>query len=174
MRSMVDLSAVPAYSRPYFEKIGNRNAIDLMRANLPVFELFYRNIPAQKWDYAYAEGKWTIKQVLGHIIDSERVFQYRALCFSRNDQTDLPGFDQDVYVAADNASHRTPESLIDEYVHVRNAGLYLFENLSAEELLRSGLANGFNVQVNWIAYMITGHEMHHIEILKERYGIPNI
>jgi hypothetical protein len=167
----MDLSEVPAYSRPYFEKVGDADVITLMRENLSVFEPFYRSIPKEKWDFAYAEGKWDIKEVLGHIIDSERVFQYRALRFSRNDQTDLPGFDQDLFVAAGNVKHRTPESLIEEYVQVRKAGLLLFENLSAEELSRSGLANAFKVHVEWIAYMITGHEMHHVGILKERYGI---
>ena len=170
----IDLSEVPSYTRPYFEKVGETDVIQLMRENISVFESFYRNIPVEKWDYAYAEGKWTIKEVLGHIIDSERVFQYRALRFSRNDQTDLPGFDQDLFVSAGNTKHRTPESLIEEYVLVRKAGLALFENLSAEELSRSGLANGFKVKVGWIAYMITGHEIHHIEILKERYGINDI
>jgi len=170
----LDLSEVPSYSRPYFEKVGEADVLTLMRKNLSVFESFYRNIPKEKWDFAYAEGKWNIKEVLGHIIDSERIFQYRALRFSRDDQTDLPGFDQDLFVAAGNAKYRTPESLIEEYTQVRKAGLLLFENLSAEELSRSGLANGFKVRVEWIAYMITGHEIHHIEILKERYGINGI
>ena len=165
----IDLSQVPEYSRPYFEKVGDRNPIELMRTNLIEFESFYTQIPAEKWEYAYAEGKWTLKEVLAHVIDSERVFQYRALRFSRNDKTDLPGFDQDLFVAAKNTEHRTVASLLEEYSIVRKSSLILFENLNEEELSRQGSANGFQVLVKWIAYMIVGHEMHHVTIVKERY-----
>lgn len=167
----MDISQIPAYSRPYFEKVGDKNPIELMRQQLSEYESFYKNIPAEKWDYAYANGKWTVKEVLAHIIDSERVFQYRALRFSRNDKTELPGFDQDIYVAAKNTDHRTIESLIEEYTVVRKSSLLLFENLNEEELSRIGKANGFEIETRWIAYMITGHEIHHVQILKERYGL---
>lgn len=165
----MDISLVPPYSRPYFEKVGNRNPVELMRENLTAFKIFYNSIPTEKWNYAYAEGKWTVKEVLAHVIDSERVFQYRALRFARNDNTDLPGFDQDVFVAAKNTAHRTVASLLEEYEIVRKAGLLLFENLNNEEMARKGKANGFEIETNWIAYMIVGHEMHHVQILKERY-----
>lgn len=166
---MVDLTQVPAYTVPYFQAVGNQDPIASMRTNLEEFEAFYKSIPTEKWNYAYAENKWTVKEVLAHVIDSERVFQYRALRFARNDNTDLPGFDQDIFVAAGNSDHRSVESLLDEYVHVRKAGLYLFENLNEEELNREGTANGARVKVLWIAYMLVGHEMHHGRILKERY-----
>lgn len=168
---MVDLSKVPPYSIAYFENVGKQNPIAMMHENLDFFKKFYVQIPSEKWNYAYDSGKWTVKEVLGHIIECERIFQYRALRFSRNDATDLPGFDQDMYVAAANTNQRSPESLIEEYVNVRKAGLSLFENLTEEELERGGTANGFWVKTGWIAYMITGHELHHYNILKERYGI---
>jgi DinB superfamily len=167
----MDLTDIPEYTRTYFEKVGEENAIVLMRKNRELLGAFYKSIPAEKWDYAYADGKWTVKEVLSHLIDSERVFQYRALRFSRNDHTELPGYDEGVFAAAGHANHRTPQSLIEEYFHVRDAGLYLFENLNVEELSLGGKANGNFVRVDWIAYMITGHEMHHVEILKERYGL---
>jgi hypothetical protein len=160
---------IPSFYQGYFNQVGSRNPLELMRENGAINEAYFRSLPSEKWDYAYAPGKWTVKELLGHIIDSERVFQYRALRFSRNDKTPLPGFDQDLFVAAGNALRRSPESLMNEYVSVRNASLTLFENLSEEELARTGTANNYEVKTEWIAYMITGHEMHHIQILKERY-----
>lgn len=165
----VDLSKVPPYSRPYFETVGDQNPIELMRKNGIDFLTFYQSIPADKWNFAYAEGKWTIKEVLAHVIDSERVFQYRALRFGRNDNTELPGFDQDTFAAAKNSAHRTEESLLEEYQIVRQSSCVLFENFNEEELNRTGKANDFEIMVGWIAYMIVGHEMHHEQILKERY-----
>jgi len=168
------LDEVPAYARGYFELVGEQDPIALLRKQLSETTKLYKSIPSEKWDYAYAEGKWTIKEVLGHLIDSERIFQYRALRFGRGDTTDLPGFDQDIYVAAGNAPRRSAESLIEEYETVRKSSLLLFEQLNETELERSGTANGAMVKVRWLAYMSAGHEMHHLRILKERYGVVNL
>jgi hypothetical protein len=118
---------------------------------------------------AYAEGKWTIKQVLGHLIDTERIFAYRAPCIGRNDKTWLPGFEQDDYVANANFNARTLASLIEELVSVRRATVNLFKHFTDEEWCRRGIANQKEVSARAIAYMAAGHERHHLEILKSRY-----
>lgn len=167
----MDISLVPSFYQGYFKQIGEQDPKHLMKRHLADYEAFYLNLPKEKWDYAYAEGKWTIKEVLGHIIDSERIFQYRALRFSRNDKTELPGFDQDLFVAAGNAKHRTVQSLMEEYVAVRHASVTLFDGLTPEESARKGIANGYEVEAGWMAYLIAGHEMHHMQVLHERYGV---
>jgi len=121
-----------------------------------------------KADYAYADGKWTVKQVLGHMADTERVFAYRALAFSR-EAIELPGFDQDVYMEKATFNTRNLEDIADEFKTVRESSLYLFRSLSDEQQIQKGIASGNPVSVRALAYMIAGHEMHHIKILKERY-----
>ncbi len=160
---------IPPFYLGYFQQVGNLNPLDLLRENARELSKFLKNLPEEKWDFAYAPGKWTVKELLGHIIDSERIFQYRLLRFSRGDSTELPGFDQDVFVAAGNAARRSPESLLSEYLAVREAGLLLLESLSSEELKKRGTANGYEIAAGWIPYFMAGHEMHHACILKERY-----
>ena len=118
--------------------------------------------------YAYADGKWTIKQVLGHMADTERVFAFRALCFSR-EHVSLPGFDQDVYMQKATFNARCLDDIADEFRIVREATLYLLKSMTEEQWLRRGIASGSAVSVRALAYMIAGHEMHHLKILKERY-----
>lgn len=125
----------------------------------------------QKADHAYAPGKWTVKEVIGHLCDTERVMAYRALRFSRGDKTDLPGFDENAYVASSNFSSRTIEDLLEELWSVRAATLSLVKNLKGEMLTREGTANGNPVSVRALLYIIAGHERHHMAILRERYGL---
>jgi hypothetical protein len=122
-------------------------------------------------DHAYAPGKWTVKEVIGHMCDTERIFAYRALRFSRGDTTDLPGFDENQYVAASNFSSRTMEDLLEELWSVRAATLSLAKNLKGDALTRQGTANGNAVSVRALLYIIAGHERHHVAMLKERYGL---
>ena len=119
--------------------------------------------------YRYAEGKWTIKEVLVHIIDDERIYAYRALRFARNDKTELPGFDQDPYAFYSNANVRSIESIIEEYEAVRMSTITLFNGFSDDVMLRSGVANNNEVTVRALGYHIAGHELHHLNILKNRY-----
>ena len=119
-------------------------------------------------DYAYAEGKWTIKQVLGHMIDAERTFAYRILAFSRG-QEELPGFDENTYVEKATFNSRTLQDLADEFKAVREGNLYLFKSLTPQQIASTGIANGAVITVNALLYITAGHEMHHINILKERY-----
>jgi hypothetical protein len=124
-----------------------------------------------KADHAYAPGKWTVKEVIGHLCDTERIMAYRALRFARADQTELPGFEENDYVRASNFSKRTIDDLLEELWSVRAATLSLAKHLPPEALTRQGTANGNAVSVRALLYIIAGHERHHLAILRERYGI---
>ena len=119
--------------------------------------------------HRYAEGKWSVREVVGHIVDTERVMAYRALRIARGDRTPLPGFDQDPYVAAAGFDRRTLADLSDELAAVRAASVHLFRHLDDEALARRGTASGSEVTVRALAWIIAGHEMHHRRILRERY-----
>lgn len=130
---------------------------------------FVQDIPMDKFDYRYAEGKWTIKDILQHIIDAERIFAYRALRFARNDKTDLPGFEENDYVDEAHANDRTIIQLLTELSAVRHATLLLFKTFSDSQLLRMGTANNNAMSVRALGFVIIGHQNHHQRIFKERY-----
>jgi uncharacterized damage-inducible protein DinB len=124
-----------------------------------------------KGDFAYAPDKWTVKQVIGHICDAERIFAYRALRFARGDAAELAGFEQDGYVATGNFNSRSMDDLLEELWSVRAATLSLAEHLPKEALSRRGTASGNPVTVRALLYIIAGHERHHLALLRERYGV---
>lgn len=124
-----------------------------------------------KGDHAYGPGKWTVKEVVGHMCDTERIFAYRALRFARGDSTELPGFDENTYVAQSNFGDRTMDDLLEELWAVRAATLSLAKHLPESAMQRRGSANGSPVTVRALMYIIAGHERHHLAVLKERYGI---
>jgi len=130
---------------------------------------FLRSLPNEKLIYRYAKGKWTIKEILAHLIDDERIYAYRALRFARNDRTELPGFEQDNYALESKANIRTIESLLKEFAAVRRSTIALFDSFDGEVLERSGVASGNVMSVRAAAYHIAGHELRHINIIKERY-----
>jgi hypothetical protein len=119
--------------------------------------------------FSYASGKWSIKEVVGHLMDSERVFAYRALCIGRNDKTPLPGFEQDDYVASANFNERTLSSLLEEFTAVRQASVQLFKNFAEKEWQRRGTANGQEITPLSLGYIVAGHELHHTDVLRTRY-----
>ncbi len=121
--------------------------------------------------HRYADGKWSVKEVIGHLCDSERVFAYRALRIGRGDTTPLPGFDQDPYVPAGQFDARTMQSIADEFRTVRAATLSLLRALPVDAVARSGTASEVKVSVRALAYIIAGHERHHVALLRERYGL---
>ena len=129
----------------------------------------YLSISFFKHEFRYAEGKWTIKDIILHLIDAERIFAYRALRIARNDKTALPGFEENDYVVAANANNRGYESLLAEYETVRNVSISLFETFTSEELLRLGTASNNSVSVRAIGYIMLGHELHHKNVILERY-----
>ena len=126
-------------------------------------------IGEKKSQHRYAPGKWSIREVIGHMIDAERVFTYRALTFARADRNQLPGFDENMWASSSNAGSRTLKSLVDELKSVRAATLALFRGFNEEQLARTGVASGQQVSVRGLVYVTTGHERHHAKILRERY-----
>ncbi len=164
---------VPGDCAPYYEKYTNLvEDGDIVRIlRLATFEtiVLLENLTEEQWNSRYAPEKWSMKESMLHLIDTERVMAYRALRFSRGDSTALAGFDQDDYVPNSAADQRTSRSLIEEYQAVRNASVQLFKHLPAEAWERKGVASGHIVTVRALAYIIAGHELHHKNIFKTRY-----
>ena len=133
------------------------------------FQQLIENLTKYQLMYSYGKGKWTIAEVLVHLIDSERVFQYRAFRISRNDKTPLPGFEQDDYVLESYANQRTKEDILREFLIVREASINLFSLLSNDVLKRTGTASGLPWSVAALGLVISGHQRHHFNIIKERY-----
>lgn len=121
----------------------------------------------------YAPGKWSVREVLGHLIDAERIFAYRALCFARNDQTELPGFEQDDYVPAARFDERAWDDILAEFEAVRRANILMFRGLDGDAWSRRGVANGNPMSVRALAYAIAGHELHHMGVIRTKYLQPS-
>jgi hypothetical protein len=130
-----------------------------------------RSVPAGRESFRYAEGKWSIREVLGHLVDGERVFGYRAFCFSRGEQAPLPSFDENQYVAVAGADRIPLAELASEFATVRASNLAFLRRLSAEEAARVGTASGKPISVRALAYIMAGHPRHHVAVLRERYGV---
>jgi uncharacterized damage-inducible protein DinB len=130
---------------------------------------FVQDIPMDKFDYVYEEGKWTIKDIIQHLIDCERIFSYRALCIARNDKTDLLGFEEDDYAVEAKANKRSIMELLTELSAVRHSTLLLYKSFSDEEMQRIGTANSNPISVRAIGFVIIGHQNHHQQIFEERY-----
>lgn len=159
----------PAFLETYISKVKEDHILDALKANTQLLESFLKSIPQDKGDYAYAPGKWTIKQLIIHISDAERIFSYRALRFGRGDaQQPLP-FEEDDYAKNSNADKRTLNSVIEESLAIRKATTLLFESFSEDTLKLEGTTAMGKVTVNGIGYAICGHAAHHIGVAKERY-----
>lgn len=143
--------------------------IEELEISLHRFIKFVQNIPMDKFDYRYAEGKWTIKDIIQHIIDAERVFAYRALRFARNDTTELPGFEENDYVDEANGNQRSIMELLTELSAVRHATLLLFKSFNEEQLLRIGIASENPMSVRALGFVMIGHQNHHQKVFEERY-----
>lgn len=133
------------------------------------FTTFLKSIPQEKLEFRYAFDKWTIKEVVLHVVDTERIFAYRALRFARRDFTPLSGFDQDEYVPLSKANKRSIASLIEEFETVRQSTISLFKSFDAEDLLQIGQASSTDVSVRALGYILIGHQNHHKQIIEERY-----
>ena len=140
--------------------------LETQATEIPVF---FRSIPKEKADFAYAEGKWTVKQLLGHIIDTERIMAYRLLRISRNDSTPLPGFEENDFVKYSNFSNQSFGTLIDEFEAVRKANLFLIGSLTEDQLNRKGTASGLPISVRALLFIMAGHAKHHCKVVSERY-----
>ena len=170
-------SARPAATEhiPYFAKYVSRvpdgPIAETLRAQMAETAALLAAVPADREEHRYAEGKWSVKEVVGHLSDAERVFAYRALRFSRGDETPLPGFDENTYVPAGGFGARTLRSVAEEYRAVREATIRLLEGLDDRAMSRGGTASGNPVTVRALFWIIAGHELHHVAILRERYGL---
>lgn len=157
------------YFRRYINLVETENIVAALKNQLTDIEQFFREWPSHKWDHAYAEGKWTIREILIHLMDAERILSYRALRIARNDATSLPGFDQDEFAPFMNAANRSVESIMSEYRAVRMATIALIENLDDAALSRIGTASDAPASPLAMAFVIAGHEIHHINVIKEKY-----
>ena len=159
---------LPYYGR-YIALVPEGEVVASLSAQVDETLALLRGIPESLAGFRYAPGKWSIRELLGHVIDSERIFAYRALRFARNDRTPLPGYDQDDYTANASFEDYPLSELIAEFESVRRATLFLFKHLSEEAWMRRGAANESEVSVRALAYIIAGHELHHREILRQNY-----
>ncbi|MDA9564148.1 DinB family protein [Flavobacteriales bacterium] len=158
-----------AYFEYYVNQVQGMSIGESLAKSLEETLELFGNMREDLGDYAYADGKWTVKQLLAHLVDTERIFCNRALRFARNDNTELPGYDHDMYVNYDNAKNRSLHDVVAEYKAVRIATKYLFNSFSEEMLDRKGKANGLSLNVGAIGLIIGGHNRHHLDVIKERY-----
>ena len=158
----------PYYSG-YIGQVIEDDAVTALEAELNESLAFFRSIDEQVSTTPYAEGKWTIREILGHIVDTERVMSYRAMRFARNDQTGLPGFEQDDFIRGASFNQVSTGDLLREFEHLRRANILMFRNLSEAAWSRRGRANDKQITVRALAFIIVGHEKHHRKIVKERY-----
>jgi uncharacterized damage-inducible protein DinB len=163
-----DTEYAPFYAG-YVSQLEDVNLIEELEISLHDFIKFVQNIPMDKFDYRYAEGKWTIKEIIQHLIDTERVFSYRAMRISRNDKTPLPGFEENDYVDNTNANERNLQGLLTEMALVRQSTIALFKSFSEEQLTRTGVVSNSPVSVRAIGFITIGHQKHHQKIFQERY-----
>lgn len=172
--------AAPARSRPkagefapshadYIALVPNGSVIRTLERQRKEMKAFLAGIDEARAGHRYAAGKWSIRQVVGHVIDAERVFAYRALCLSRGEQNPQPGFDEKAWGGSSNADERTLAEIAKEYETVRRATVALFRSLSDAMWQRRGVANNDEVTVRALAWIIAGHERHHVKVLEERY-----
>jgi len=158
-----------SYFKAYMDKVGDVTLKEALDTGWEDTISFFEAIPESKLDYRYSKDKWTIKDILLHLIDAERAFSYRALQFARSDNADLEGFDENIFVENAQANSRSLISLIGEYDKVRQSSIYLFNSFSKDVLKRTGKANGKMLSIRAAGFLICGHEIHHKEIIKERY-----
>ena len=157
------------YYAGYVALVTEDDVIEALEDQIDEIKHLLKSIPEEKGDHSYGEGKWTIKQVIGHLIDTERVFSYRALRFSKGDTTVLPGYDQDLFVEKGDFNKRPLHDLRKELTSLRKANVILFRNLPEGADVLKGNANGNEVSVRALAYMMVGHIRHHLNIIRERY-----
>lgn len=169
--SRPDISKIPSFYHNYVNLVKNENLNEAFNEHVVELISMLSPLSAEKWDYRYAEKKWSVKELVQHIIDAERIFNYRALCFARGDKSELPGFDENLYADNSHADKRKKQDFIDELAVVQRSSMFLFTSFSEEQLQAEGIANKNSISVLAIGYITVGHAKHHANILKERYLI---
>ncbi|MGV6845296.1 MAG: DinB family protein [Lutibacter sp.] len=165
----LNTSEFAPFYKDYIYSLGTVGLFEILTVSHQNILKTLTNLPEEKLNYSYTTGKWSIKEILQHLIDAERILSYRALRFSRNDQTEIPGYNEDFYVKNSNGKTRNIESLLKEFTLVRNATIALFESFSVEMLTNIGVANNSNMSVRALGFIIAGHQMHHLKVIKEKY-----
>jgi uncharacterized damage-inducible protein DinB len=164
-----DPSEFPEFFSDYIELVPNEDVFRAMESQTLAMQAFLSEIPEEKENSSYEDGKWTIKDVIGHIIDSERILAYAALRFSRNDKTEIPGFNSEEYVKHSDSFKLSLYTLAHNFGRVRDTNLVLFRTFSEEQLNRKGILNGKEVSVRALIYFIAGHALHHIQVINKLY-----
>lgn len=164
-----DATEYASFYASYIARVPDGDVVEVLRDGGRELVAALSAIPESRGDFRYAEGKWSVREMLGHVIDAERIFGYRALRLARADATPLPGFEENDYVPVSGADRRTLADLIDEIRAVRESTVKLFASLPEEAWARRGVVNGREVSVRALAYITAGHAMHHLRVLQERY-----
>ncbi|MDE3252650.1 MAG: DinB family protein [Bacteroidota bacterium] len=159
----------PSYFSKYINLVDANSVAEAVTIYAPLLQKFYSSLPEEKAGYAYAPGKWTIKDLLQHVIDTERIFSYRVVRIARKDKTPLASFDENSYAANAAAGNRTLASLVEEFLAVRKSTDLLLNSLSEAQLAETGVASNMPVTANAIGFIIFGHLLHHKQVLEERY-----
>ena len=167
--SITSPTNTPGYFKVYIDLVDEETLAAAFTNQSIVIRDLLPSITEEKSVFAYAPGKWTLKEMLQHLIDAERIFSYRAVCFARKESQVLPGFNENDYAASSFANDRTWDSLLEEFVAVRRSTLLLFNSFNAEMLATTGKAGNNELSVQQVGYIIVGHFKHHIKIIKERY-----
>jgi hypothetical protein len=164
-----DLTRVPEFYHNYINQVKEDDLMTAFANQTPALLKFLTSIPKEKYDHAYAPGKWTVKEVLQHLIDGERIFCYRALRFARKDPTPLPGFDENLFAETAKADKREWNDLVEELKAVRRSSELLFGSFDEEQLNASGVSNNHSNYVLGFGYITVGHSLHHMKVISERY-----
>jgi DinB superfamily len=164
-----DSTEYAPYYGKYISLVPGDNIVTTLSSQIEDTLTLLRGISESQGEFRYAPGKWSIKEVIGHLIDGERIFTYRALRMARSDRTPLPGFDENSYVDHANFGDRRVAELADEFHAVRKSSIYIFRHLGEEAWARRGVANNDEISVRAIAYVLAGHELHHLGIIRTRY-----
>lgn len=167
--SLPEKNEYSLFLKTYIQGVRENNLIEALKVGHTRTLAFFNQLPKEKWEYKYQENKWTCKEILGHIIDAERIFVYRALAFSRNDSTVLPGYDENKYVENADFNSISAINLLKEYDLLRKSTINFFETLKPEKLLNTGIANSSLVSVRSLGFAIAGHEIHHVQVIREKY-----
>jgi hypothetical protein len=166
-----DTSEYAPYYERYVSHVAGDDVSSTLAAQPAELRKIFGEIGEDRGTFAYEAGKWTIKELLGHVIDGERIFAYRVHRISRGDQTPIEGFEQDDYIAAARSNERSFADLLDEFELLRVANVLMFNHMSEADWQRSGTASGVAVSVKALAYIMAGHVTHHVNIYKERYAV---
>lgn len=167
--NQLPVNEYPDFYNGYIEALENVQLIEDLEISVHELIKFVQNIPMDKFDYRYEPNKWTIKDIIQHLIDAERIFSYRALRISRMDQTPLPSFDEEMYAKNTAANNRSIQDLLTEMAVVRQSTLSLFKSFSQDQLHLVGTASNEKISVRAIGFIIIGHQKHHQKIFEERY-----